>query len=528
MKRGVVAARTARSVVAVDLGAESGRVVLGRYDGRTVTTTEVRRFPNGIRPSGGLLRWDLAGLWAQVRAGLAKAGELAGRIDSVGVDTWGLDYGLLDAGGAIIDDPVAYRDPRTRGAVAAATAIAGRETIYRSTGIPLMEVNALCQLFVEARTDPARLAGARTLLMIPDLFHHLLSGATVAEYTDVTTSGAFDVSQGRWATELMDTLGIPTHLLPDVVAAGTDLGPVRPGPVDHPAYRRALVVTPGSHDTASAVVSVPFDVPAAYVSSGTWSLIGVEIDAPVVTETARQANLTNEGGVLDTIRLLRNGMGLWLLQECRRQWHAEGTDLSYDGLVAAAAATPGGRSLINPDHPAFVTPGRMPDRIRDYCARTGQPVPGTAGEIVRCVLDSLALSYRMALDDLRRATGQRLEVVHIVGGGSRNDLLNRLTADALDLPVVAGPVEAAAMGNILMQLHTLGEFAGLADMRAVVRAGTRPGLVEPRRDGSEHGRELFGRFAEWVAADLAEATVTETRFQASRNSPGQMTAQRSE
>lgn len=506
-------------VVAVDLGAESGRVMLGRFDGARVDLTEVYRFDNRPRQVAGLWRWDLGDLWDQLRRGLAAAGSTVdgGRVDSVGVDTWGIDYGFLDADGRILDDPVTHRDPRTQGMLAEAIRLVGRDRLYSATGSQLMEVNTIYQLLAESRAPYARFARASRMLMVPDLFHHLLSGADVAEYTEVSTTGAYDMTRRVWARELLSDLGIPTDTLPEVVDAGTDLGPLLPraldGVADLPAYRGTRVVTPGSHDTASAVVSVPFTEPsAAYISSGTWSLVGVETPRPVVTEAARRANLTNEGGVLGTIRLLRNCMGLWLLQECRRQWAREGEDHSYTRLVALAAAEPGGVSVVNPDHTAFVAPGDMPARIREYCARTGQPVPGSVAATARCVLDSLALRYRMAFEDLGAVTGSPVPTVHIVGGGSRNALLNQLTADISGLPVVTGPVEATALGNVLMQLHALGELGGLDQMREVVRHGERPGLVEPRGAAGRHADrfdDLYRRFTTWVAADLVAAGISD-------------------
>lgn len=498
-----------RLVVAVDLGAESGRVILGRYDGRRASLEEAHRFANGPREVGGTLRWDAQGLWRQIREGFAKAAtQLAPgeRIDSVGVDTWGVDYGLLDVGGNLLDDPVCYRDPRTKGTLVEAIGRVGRERLYRASGNQLMEVNTVYQLLAEVLGGGERLARAHRLLMIPDLFHYLLCGRAVVEYTNATTTGAYDVARGRWAIELLDQLGIPTELLPEVVDAGTDLGPLLPGVVDGAGLAATRVVAPGSHDTASAVVSVPFEDPAAaYISSGTWSLVGVETAAPVISEAALRANLTNEGGVLGTIRLLRNCMGLWLLQECRRQWRREGHEYAYAELVAMAAEAPG-RSVVNPDHPDFVTPGNMPGRIRAYCERTGQPVPEDVPAIARCVLDSLALRYRMAFEDLSAVSGRLISQVHIVGGGARNILLNQLTADVAGLPVVTGPVEATAFGNVLVQLYALGELTSLEEMRAVVKASGRPELVEPRHNEQYGG--LYGRFTTWVAADLAAAGIT--------------------
>jgi rhamnulokinase len=525
-----------RHVLAVDLGAESGRVVLGGFDGSAIHTREAHRFPNIPRTGpDGVLRWDLSRLWRDVREGLAKAAELApGPIDSVGVDTWGLDYGFVDEHGALADDPVSHRDERTRGMLAEAARLVGRERLYADTGTQLMEFNTVFQMLADVRYGrggrgsrgsrageggqgsgrvprqgrPKGYRPGSRMLMLPDLFHRLLCGSSVAEYTAVSTSGAYDMTRRRWATRLLDDLGIPTDVLPEVVDPGTDLGGLLPGVAGHSAYRNTRVVAPGSHDTASAVVSVPFtDASAAYISSGTWSLVGVErTEGPLVDEESRLANLTNEGGVGGTIRLLRNCMGLWLLQECRNQWAREGHRYGYGELAALAARSPAGRSVVNPDHRNFVAPGDMPARIRRYCARTGQPVPEGAAATARTVVDSLAFGYRMVLEDLARVTGRPPAAVHIVGGGSRNGLLNQLTADVSGLPVLAGPVEATALGNMLVQLLALGEVADLAEMREVVRAGQRPTLYEPSGDGSAD--ERYRRYREWAAADSAEAGIT--------------------
>jgi rhamnulokinase len=493
----------ARNVVAVDLGAESGRVVLGRFDGARVALTELHRFPTPPRPHDGHLRWDLHGIWSQVQTGLAAAGRAAGTVDAVGVDAWGVDYGLLGRDGQPLGDPVSYRDPRTAGMVAEAIGRVGRERLYLATGIQIIELNTIFQLMAEARAGT--LGRADRLLLIPDLFHHLLSGAAVAEYTVASTTGAYDMAAGRWAADLLEELGVPTHLLPEVVAAGTDLGPVRP---ELPGYAAARVIAPPSHDTASAVVGVPLQDPgAAYVSSGTWSLVGVETREPVIDEAAMAANLTNEGGAYGTIRLLRNSAGMWLLQETRRQWAREGREYSYDELVRLAAPVPAGASVVNPDHPDFVAPGDLPARVRAYCARTGQPAPADDPELVRCVLDSLALGYRRTLDDLTAVTCRPVTAVHIVGGGSRNRLLNQAVADVTGLPVTAGPVEATALGNTLVQLIALGDVEDLAQAREVVRAGAGQEIrrVEPSAD--DRLAERYGRYRELVAADRLEVGV---------------------
>jgi rhamnulokinase len=493
----------ARNVVAVDLGAESGRVVLGRFDGSTVSIQVVHRFPTPPRQHDGHLRWDLDGLWSQIQHGLAAAGAAAGRVDAVGVDAWGVDYGLLDRHGRLLGDPVSYRDPRTKGLLEEAIGRVGRERLYLATGIQLIELNTIYQLMADAREGS--LGQADRMLLIPDLFHHLLSGAAVAEYTVASTTGAFDMASGRWATGLLDQLGVPTHLLPEVVDAGTDLGPVR---LDLPGLGDARVITPPSHDTASAVVGVPLGDPdAAYISSGTWSLVGVETTEPVIDRAAMAANLTNEGGAFGTIRLLRNSSGLWLLQESRRQWAREGREHSYDELVRLAASAPAGVSVVNTDHPEFVAPGDVPARIRAYCARTGQPVPEDEGALVRCVLDSLALGYRRTIDDLAAVTGHPATAVHVVGGGSRNQLLNQAVADVTGLPVVAGPVEATALGNLLVQLIALGDVQDLSQAREVVREGAGPEIRRVEPSGADRLAQRYGRYQELVAADQVEVGV---------------------
>jgi rhamnulokinase len=492
---------TARTVVAIDLGAESGRVVLGRFDGDQVALEEIHRFPTPPRPHDGHLRWDLDHLWSQIRTGLAAAGEAAGSVDAVGVDAWGVDYGLLGRDGELLGDPISYRDPRTSGMVEEAIGRVGRERLYLATGIQIIEINTIFQLMAEAHTGT--LQQAERLLLIPDLFHHLLSGATVAEYTVASTTGAYDMAGGRWATGLLGELGVPAHLLPEVVEAGTDLGPVKP---ELPGFASAKVIAPASHDTASAVVGVPFvDPDAAFISSGTWSLVGVETTEPVVSQAAMAANLTNEGGAFGTIRLLRNSSGLWLLQESRRQWAREGRQYGYDDLVRLAAPVPGGRSIVNADHPDFVAPGDMPARIRAYCARTGQPVPEDDGALTRCILDSLALGYRVAVDDLAAVTGRPVSAVQVVGGGARNQLLNQTVADVTGLPVVAGPVEATALGNLLVQLIALGEVEDLAHARAVVRASAGPEIRRVEPSGADRLAERYSAYHELVAIDRAAA-----------------------
>jgi rhamnulokinase len=462
---------TSRTVAAIDLGAESGRVATVTYDGARLELDIVHRFVHAPVLDGDLLRWDLQTLWSQIQAGLQMLDARDVAISAVGVDAWGVDYGLLDARGALVDVPTCYRDSRSVRAMHRAIAAVGMDGLYDSTGVQVIPINTLFSLMSDVTEHPGRLAAAERLLMLPDVFHHLLSGSTVTEYTAASTSGALDMTSGAWATQLLDRLDIPTRLLPEVAMPGTDVGPLLGG------YRGSLrdcrVVLPPAHDTASAVVGVPRpDAGDMFISSGTWSLVGVETEQAYVTAESRRANLTNEGGYAGTIRLLSNVMGLWILQNCRRQWLSEGVDLSYAEIARLAGDEPGLLSLINPDAGDFLPPGDMPRRIQDYCARVGMPVPRTVGAIARCVIDSLALSYREVRESITAVTGQAPRTINIVGGGSSHVLLSQLTADAAGVPVRCGPVEATALGNAAVQLAALGELGDLAHIRRVIAASS--------------------------------------------------------
>lgn len=490
---------TSRNVVAVDLGAESGRVMLARFDGSTLSLEVAHRFPNGARAADGALRWDLARLLENISDGIRRAASLVDHVDSIGVDTWGVDYGFFDAAGKLLAEPVSHRDERTRGMIAAAAAAVGRDRLYDSTGIQLNDINTIYQLLGERQTADGRAlqSQAALLLLTPDIVHRQLCGSNVTEFTIASTTGAYDMVNRKWATELLADLGIPSHFLPEVVDAGTDLGPLLFP--DGGALSGTRVIAPGCHDTASAVAGVPFADPhAAYISSGTWSLVGVETAAPVITDVTRAANLANEGGVAGTIRLLSNCTGLWMLQECRRKWQ-ESRPYEYAELVELARQAPAGGSLVNPNHDDFLRPGDIPARIADYCRRTGQPVPDGVGATVRCVLESLALSYRLTVEDIAAAAGRPAPLIHVVGGGSNNDLLNQLTADAAGIPVHAGPVEATAYGNALVQLGALGELSGLDEMRDVVRASDRPRVTSP--SAAADWAQRYPEFRDYVRAD---------------------------
>lgn len=467
------------SVAAIDLGAESGRVTTVGFDGTRLHLEVAHRFTHAPVEIDGLLRWDLPHLWTEIRRGLAVLDAGAAPITSVGVDAWGVDYGLLSAEGVLVDQPTCYRDPRNVPAMRQAVAKVGAASLYGATGVQIIPINTVFSLMSDVSDHPHRLASAATMLMMPDVIHHLLSGSTVTEYTAASTTGLFDMQAGGWAKGLLEDLDIPEHLMPQVVRPGTDVGALTGGYTG--ALRESRVVLPAAHDTASAVVGAPLEQPGSlFISSGTWSLVGVETRHPVVTEQSRRANLTNEGGYAGTIRLLRNVMGLWILQCCRRQWAREGHDLSYQEIAELAAAEPGQVSLIDPDAHDFLPPGDMPLRIQDYCARHGAKVPQGVGAIARCVLDSLVSSYRAVLDAVAEVTGCRPPAVHVVGGGSSHALLSQLTADATGLPVRCGPVEATALGNAAVQLVAAGELDGLADIRRVIAASADIVEYQPR------------------------------------------------
>ena len=496
------------TVAAVDLGAESGRVLSVELADGGLRLSEWHRFPTPVqRDRSGTLRWGLGQLQRHIAEGLAALGEHT-TVASVGVDTWGIDFGLLDEDGKLLGDPVSHRDGRTAGMLTEADRRVGRQRLYQETGSQLLEVNSIYQLLAMRLAGDPALARARLLLMVPDLLHLAMSGAAVCEYTDATTTGFYDVQRQAWAVELLDDLGIPHYFLGEVVAPGTVDGELLGSFAAAPGLGGTLVVRPASHDTASAVVAVPFGDPrAAYISSGTWSLVGIETPGPVVTEASLQANLTNEGGYAGRIRLLRNVMGLWILQECRRQWARDGSDLDYERIVVEAETAERWRSIVDPDAPEFITPGDMPARLRDFCRRTGQPEPDTVGRVARCVFESLALRYRATFEDLARVAGVAVPVVHVVGGGSRNTLLNQAVADVTGLPVVAGPVEATALGNVLVQLIALGDLADLAQAREVVRASFGPEIQRFDPSASDRLAGRYDRYRELVAADRLEVGV---------------------
>lgn len=469
-------AATQKVYLGVDMGASSGRVVAGLFDGQRLALEDVHRFENGPVTMAGRMHWDLPAQWSQIQQGLKAAGAAYGdRIASVGVDTWGVDFGLLDRNDELLGNPYHYRDRRTAGIFDPAFALASREQIFAQTGLQFMELNTLYQLLAMVRQRSPALDIAKTLLMMPDLFHWLLTGEKANEFTDASTTQMVNPLTGTWATDLLQQMGIPTHFLGPIVSPGTRLGPLRPDVAEAAGLPAIPVVLPGTHDTASAVMAVPaasrtLAAPDwCYISSGTWSLMGVESPRPVVTDRCRELNFTNEGGVGGTIRLLKNIAGLWLLQECRRIWRRDGVDCDWDELIGHASGAAPLVSLVAPDDARFVAPKDMPAAIGAFCQETGQPVPADTGAMARCILESLALRYRMVLGWLRELTGAAIQTIHIVGGGSQNRLLCQMAADACNCRVVAGPVEATVIGNVLMQAVAAGDLGSIADARELIR-----------------------------------------------------------
>jgi rhamnulokinase len=455
--------------VAVDLGASSGRVVVGRVGPSRLDLHEVHRFPNEpVRLPDGL-HWDILRLYREVLRGLRTAAGEAEPILSIGVDGWGVDYGLLDETGALLGNPYHYRDARTEGAADKVHAQLPFEDLYAITGVQFLPFNTIYQL---AAAGTPQLDAARTLLLLPDLLGYWLTGRAGAEQTNASTTGLLDVRSGDWSDEVLRAAGIHRELLPPLHGPGQAVGPVLADVAEETGLPRSTVVTAvGSHDTASAVVGIPADGQRfAYISCGTWALVGVELERPVLTEESRTANFTNERGVDGRIRYLRNVMGLWLLQESLRAWERTGQPADLPTLLAAAAGQPAGGPVVDPDDPSFLPPGDMPARIQAACRRTGQPAPEGQAQLVRCILDSLAAAFARTVHEVARLSGQEVDVVHLVGGGARNQLLCQLTADACGLPVLAGPVEATALGNILVQARAHGWVTGdLQSLRALLR-----------------------------------------------------------
>ena len=455
--------------------------MIGRVGAGRVEVHEVSRWANVPLRIGGSLQWDIHGLYRGILDGLRAAGRDAGRLDSVGIDSWAIDYGLLDASGTLLGNPVHYRDERTAGVMQRALETVPAAELYRRSGIQFLPFNTIYQLIAASPT--ADMAAAKTMLLIPDLVSYWLTGQLGAEVTNASTTQLLDIATGEWATDLMARLSIDATLFANLRQPGSSAGRLSAEVLPEIGLTGAVAVTVvGSHDTASAVVAIPATTENfGYISCGTWSLVGLELPSPILTDASREANFTNEAGVDGTTRFLRNVMGLWLLQECLRTWALLGLPTELETLIADAARVPAFTAVVNPDDAMLLAPDDMPARIAAACERHGQSAPRTQAETVRCILDSLALAHRAALRQAQELSGRTVDVLHIVGGGSRNALLCQLTADACAMPVVAGPVEAAATGNVLVQARALGAVSGgLADLRRLVAETTEVQRYEPR------------------------------------------------
>ncbi len=470
-----------RVYLAVDLGAESGRVIAGKLHAGRVSLEEIHRFQNGPVNMAGTRRWDVLRLWSDIQDGLTLAARKFGdSIVSVGVDTWGVDYVLLSKSGEVLGQPYNYRDPRTTGMLELAASKVSKADIFAQSGVQFMEINTLYQVIAMQLQDPELMAHADRFLMMPDFFHWLLCGSRVVEFTNATTTQFFHPANRDWAFDMLRKFDIPTHIFPEVVPPGTKLGSLRDDVMLRTGLKKIAVVAPPTHDTAAAVAAVPTENTGranwAYISSGTWSLIGVEVQDAVLGPKALELNVTNEGGVDGTYRLLKNVMGLWLVQECRRSFERKGRKYEYAELVKLAQAAEPFRSLIDPNDHEFLSPDDMATSIQTWCRKNGEPVPETDGQLVRCCLESLAFKYRQVLMGIEGLTGETIEVIHVVGGGGKNEILNQFTASASGKPVIAGPTEATALGNVLIQARAAGDIGSLTEIRDVVRRSSQAEL----------------------------------------------------
>lgn len=484
--------------LAFDLGAESGRSVIGRFAGGRLRTRELTRFPNTPLRVVGHLHWNISPLFGEIKKGMKAALAEAGcQPQSLAVDTWGVDFGLLDRSGMLLGLPYAYRDDRTKGAMEEFFKRLPQEDVYRRTGIQFLPFNSLFQLFVTARDHPDILERAGSLLFMPDIFNYLLAGQKATESTIASTSQMLDPRTQVWDETILSAAGVPASLMPDVLTPGTLVGSLLGSVAEETGLRKTQVVATAGHDTAAAVAAVPArGEDWAYISSGTWSLLGTELPSPLISPQTRAANFTNEGGVSGTTRFLKNITGLWLLQQCRREWSAGG-DLSYDELTRMAGDAPPFQAVLDPDWPDFLSPPSMTEAIRRYCLETSQEHPLTPAGTARCILESLALKYRFVLEQLRLLTGRTINCIHVIGGGSRNGTLCQFTADAAGLTVLSGPAEATAIGNIMVQAMAFGYVDTLAEVRSIVRDSVNVKSYEPRHEAGwdrayERFREVTG------------------------------------
>jgi rhamnulokinase len=486
--------------LAFDLGAESGRALLGRLESGRLAVEELHRFANDPVTTNGELHWDVLRLWHEMQRALALAAQRSAPLDGIGVDTWGLDYALLGERGTLLENPYHYRDTQTDGMMDEVFKRVPPDDIYAMTGVQFMQVNGLYRLFTEQQRTPKLLSAAETLFTIPDLFNFWLTGVAAAEFTNATTTQFFDPRQGDWSRELLSRLGIPTHFLTPVIPPGTVLGALRDDVARKAGLAKVQVIAPACHDTGSAVAAIAGAGESVFISSGTWSLLGTEIRAPIINKEAQALNFTNEGGVCGTFRLLKNIMGLWLLQRSRHDWQRAGHTYAYDDLAEMALASPPFESLVDPDAPLFLHPDDMPEAIRRFCLQSGQPVPNTPADVTRTVLESLAFKYRLVLERLEHLTSRSYSEIHIVGGGAQNRVLNQFTADATGRRVVAGPIEATALGNIGMQILATRAAESLEEVRAIIARSFPAETFEPNNHSA--WEKQYNRFQEYCTATM--------------------------
>jgi rhamnulokinase len=485
--------------LALDFGAESGRAILAHFHSGVLTTEEIHRFKNEPVEYGGSLHWDVTRLWWEVRKALHGLEEI--ELAGIGVDAWGVDYALLGERGELLQNPYHYRDARTNGVMQDVFRKVTKEEIYRATGIQFMPINTLYQLYAAVRDTPALLKTAEQLVTIPDLFHYWLTGNAVCEFTNATTTQLVNPVTRTWAAELIRRIELPSHLLTEIVEPGTRIGTLLPSISRDSALSGTPVIAPATHDTGSAVAAISAREGTAFLSSGTWSLLGTELDAPVISPEALRLNFTNEGGVNGTTRLLKNVMGLWMLQCCRQSWTAQGQCYAHFELMELAAREVSFQCLVDPDHGSFLRPADMLGAIDQFCARTHQPSPKSPGGYVRAILESLAFKYRLVLNNLEQLIGKRIERIRVIGGGSKNRLLNQLTADATGRKVLAGPAEATALGNVAIQMLATGAATSLEEVRNIIDRSYPAEVFDPLdTDRWNRNAERFGHYCEAVYA----------------------------
>ena len=481
-------------MLAIDLGASSGRGIVGGFDGEKLTLRENHRFSNDPVITNGRMYWDILRIFHEIKQSITKTVLDGDNVSSIGIDTWGVDYALIDKFGRMLANPTHYRDVRTEGIPAEVGRTIPLDELYSRAGIQCLNFNTIFQLAAELKQDPDAFARAERMLQIPDLLNYFLTGNMANEYTILSTGALLDAKARDYALDLTERLGIPSRLFGKIVPPGTTVGTLLPQVLEETGKTDAKVITVASHDTASAVIAVPTqEEDFIYISSGTWSLMGTELKDPLINAQSHALNFTNEGGAMGTIRFLKNIMGLWIIQESRRQWKREGKDYSFAQMEAWAKESKPFQSLINPDHPSFATPGNMPEKIRTFCRETNQHVPETVGEVVRCIYESLALKYRMTAESIEKLMGRNAKVIHVVGGGTKDHFLSQMTADACGIPVAAGPEEATAIGNLMMQAIAAGEVKDLSEARAIVAASFDLKHYEPTTERAAWD-EAYGRF----------------------------------